>query len=384
VLARDARLLAWLIGLGIASHSVLTGSRVAVSLSALAQGASALTVGVLMALYALLPMLSAVATGRLSDRVGVRRPMLAGAAALIIGVSVPLLSRNLWALVVSATIVGMAFMMFQVATQRATGEVGEPQERARNFSLLALGYSVSGFIGPLVAGIAIDRWGYGAPFAIFSAVALVPLSVLAARRIALPGAQRGPIGAHQGGVRSLLQHRGVRHALAINALISVGWDLHTVFVPVYGARSGLTASQIGMVLAAFAAATFIVRLAMPTVARRLSEQQVLTVALFAAAAVYLAFPFSRNALTLGALSFCLGFSLGSGQPMVMSLLHVHTPAGRIGEAVGVRMSLVQSSQVAVPLLFGAMGASLGLAPVFWSVGACLAAGGHFARRGLAR
>jgi len=136
-----------------------------------------------------------------------------------------------------------------------------------------------------------------------------------------------------------------------------------------------------MVLAAFAAATFTVRLAMPSIARRLTEHQVLTAALSVAAAVYLVFPFSQSALTLGALSFCLGLGLGSGQPMVMSLLHAHTPAGRIGEAVGVRMSLVQTSSVAVPLLFGAVGSAVGLAPVFWSVGMCLAAGGYLTRHG---
>ena len=33
------------------------------------------------------------------------------------------------------------------------------------------------------------------------------------------------------------------------------------------------------------------------------------------------------------------------------------------------------------LLFGAVGSSLGLAPVFWSVGVCLAASGYLTRRG---
>src|SRR5262249_19169481 len=51
------RSLAALILLGIANHSVLTGSRVIVSLDALSMGASPFTVGVLMSLYALLPML---------------------------------------------------------------------------------------------------------------------------------------------------------------------------------------------------------------------------------------------------------------------------------------------------------------------------------------
>jgi hypothetical protein len=67
--------------------------------------------------------------------------------------------------------------------------------------------------------------------------------------------------------------------------------------------------------------------------------------------------------------------------MVMSLLHAHAPPGRIGEAVGVRMSLVNSMAVAVPLLLGGIGASVGIVSVFWSVGACLLTGGFLARRG---
>ena len=92
----------------------------------------------------------------------------------------------------------------------------------------------------------------------------------------------------------------------INALVSMAWEIHTIFVPIYGNSIGLSASMIGAVLAAFAAATFIVRLAMPVIARRLSEYQVLTMALFVGGAVYLAIPFSRDVATLAALSFCLG------------------------------------------------------------------------------
>jgi MFS family permease len=96
--------------------------------------------------------------------------------------------------------------------------------------------------------------------------------------------------------------------------------------------------------------------------------------------VYLLFPFSQSMVTLAALSFCLGLGLGGGQPVVMSLLHTHAPPGRMGEAAGVRMSLVQSMSVAVPLLFGAVGSTLGLAPVFWSVGMLLTGGGFLSRR----
>ena len=136
----------------------------------------------------------------------------------------------------------------------------------------------------------------------------------------------------------------------------MGWDLHTIFVPIYGSKIGLSAAQIGMILASFAAATFVVRLAMlPWIARAGNEATMLMAALVCGGAVFLAFPFLTSALALASLSFVLGFALGSGQPIVLSLLHANAPPGRVGETVGMRMSLMQSMAVAVPLVFGALG-----------------------------
>ncbi|MDH5246369.1 MAG: MFS transporter, partial [Betaproteobacteria bacterium] len=85
----DSRTLATLILLGIANHSVLTGSRVVVALDALSMGASPFTVGVLISLYSLLPVFLSVAAGRLVDRIGARRPMLAGSVAIGVGATLP-------------------------------------------------------------------------------------------------------------------------------------------------------------------------------------------------------------------------------------------------------------------------------------------------------
>ncbi len=246
--------------------------------------------------------------------------------------------------------------------------------------MLALGYSISGFVGPLCAGFGIDHFGFAETFALLALVPFVPLAALASGQLALPGPHPQPVDAHRGGVRALMRHRMLRRALAINALFAAGWELHAVFVPIYGEKIGLTASTSGLVLATFAAATFVVRLLMPMIARRATEQRVLTAALFIAGAVYLAFPFAHTAPMLLVLSFSLGLALGTGQPMVMALVHTHAPPGRLGEAAGVRMSLANSMAVAVPLVFGAVGASVGLSSVFWSVGACLATVGFIARR----
>ena len=327
-----------LIGLGIANHVVLAGSRVVVSLDALSRGASAATVGVLLALFAALPALFAISAGRLADRIGVRRPMLAGSIGIAAGAALPFVVPGLPALFAAAMLVGVSFMAFQVAAQYATGEMGGRAARVRNFGLLALGYSVSSIVAPLLAGFVIDHAGFRAAFAALMVLPLIPILVLAADRLPLPGPHPAHAAHPLSGALELIAHPELRRVFAINALLSMAWELHTIFVPIYGSSIGLSASLIGLILAAFAAATFVVRLAMPLIARRLGEHRVLTAALFVGAAVYAAVPFSTSVATLMALSFCLGLGLGAGQPMVMSLLHSHAPPGRMGEAAGVRMS----------------------------------------------
>lgn len=377
--------LAALIALGVANHTMLSGARVAVALDALGRGASPALVGVLMALFALLSMLFAIHAGRLADRIGARRPMLWGSAGCVLAALVPAAWPGLPALFVAASLAGFAFMAFQVPAQRVVGDLGDPRARAASFSWYALGFSLSGFAGPLVAGFAIDSVGFRGAFALLALFPAAAFAALAAQRVRLPRPQAAPsaddeVAAVPGrGMFDLLRHPVLRRVLVLNALFALGWDLHTIFVPIYGAGIGLTAAQIGMVLSAFAAATFVVRLGASWFPGRLQEMPTLRAALFVAAVAYVAFPFTSSALALALLSFLLGLGLGIGQPMVMSLLHEHAPPGRIGETVGLRMSMIQSMAVTVPIVFGALGTTVGLMPVFGSVGLCLGLGGVAAR-----
>jgi hypothetical protein len=68
------------------------------------------------------------------------------------------------------------------------------------------------------------------------------------------------------------------------------------------------------------------------------------------------------------------------QPMIMSGLHHLTPAPRHGEAIALRSIVINLSSSVLPLVFGAAGAAIGVASLFWSVGAATAAGSWPARR----
>src|ERR1700730_17559562 len=94
--------LALLVVTVVCAHTAYNGSRLNISLSALALGASPFTVGVLMSLIAALPRLRGVPAGRLVDRVGVRVSMIGGVRVLIVAVAVPGVFPGIVALHLSA------------------------------------------------------------------------------------------------------------------------------------------------------------------------------------------------------------------------------------------------------------------------------------------
>src|SRR5262249_41151833 len=140
------------------------------------------------------------------------------------------------------------------------------------------------------------------------------------------------------------------------------------------------ASVIGTILGAFAAAAALVRVALPLLAARLRERAVVASAMLATALLFAVYPFMRVPLAMGLCSLLLGAVLGSVQPMIMSMLHQLTPEHRHGEAVAMRLMTINASSVAMPLLFGAVGAVVGISGVFWIVGAAVGTGTRAALR----
>ncbi len=67
--------------------------------------------------------------------------------------------------------------------------------------------------------------------------------------------------------------------------------------------------------------------------------------------------------------------------MIMAALYAASPAGRQGEVVGMRTTMINASQTFMPLTFGAMGTALGgMQPILWTMAALLLAGSWLASR----
>jgi MFS family permease len=363
----------------VLNHIAFGGSRVVVSLFALESGATQMQVGFLMALYALCPMLFAIAIGRLADRVGPRLPMLLGSTGLGIALLLNVLWPTLTMLYIASFLLGSSFHFFFVTVTGVAGGIGGAENRSRNYAIVSLGFSGAGFVGPLIAGFSIDYLGYMKTFMILAAFTVIPILMLLRNPGFLPGAAKSS-GAASGGVMELWRSPRLRNTFIASGFISAGWDLFNFYMPVYGHGIGLSASAIGIILGTFALATFVIRAVLPWLIKRTSEVQILIYAIFVAAFAFTLFPLFAHPVALGAVAFLLGLGVGCGQPMSMSLIYALAPKGRESEAAGMRVTVNNFTHLVIPLLFGTIGAAFGYAPVWLANSVLLSVGGWLVRR----
>ncbi len=372
----------------IIAHTAFNGIRIATSLAAIKAGGGALWVGLLTAMFNIIPAFVAIRVGRMVDRVPLRRPLVIGCALMAIGGTVAAIEPMLWVLALCAATLGVGWMIIAAWSQYAVGLLGGSANRAdgttqrvKAFSVMSMGFSVSSFLGPLIAGFMIDHVSYRAAFGVLAIFPAVAAIFFASRWVKLPLGEPRSTDA-DGGARELFGIPVLRNTLVTACFITVGWDLYNFMVPVLGSELNLTATQIGSVLSLFAVAVLVVRFFMPVLTRRLGERGVMISAMVISGITFLAFAFAHNYSLMLTLSFVIGLGLGASQPIILSMLHDAAPPGRIGEVNGMRMTMISTSQWTMPLVFGILSASTGMLPLFLIVGGGILSGSWFAKRNL--
>lgn len=360
-------------------HACMAGMRMASPLLALRAGYSELAVGVLMSLYALTQVFLSLPAGRYADRHGLKRPVAISVAAAAVGAGLAVAFPVFPVLCLAALLTGGATGSAVIALQRHVGRAAAgPTQLKQAFSWLAIGPAFSNFLGPFAAGLVIDHAGFRAAFALMAVFPIVCwLWIRTAHETPISEEQRRK--PHER-AWDLWREPMFRRLILVNWFLSSAWDVHTFVVPVLGHERGLSASVIGTILGLFAFAAAAIRVVLPVLAARVREWALIATAMIATTVIYAIYPFMHVALTMGLCSVLLGFALGMVQPMVMSMLHQITPEHRHGEAVGMRMLVINASSVAMPMLFGTAGALVGVGAVFWTVAAAVGCGVRLAFR----
>lgn len=363
-----------------AAQVTLKGSRVLTTLFALELGAGPFETGLLFALHGLFPALLSVVAGRIADRIDNRKMLYCGLAAYGATVILPFLSPTLPMLYVAIALGGFTSMIYVLATQNIVGRLSTPQTRTRNFSYYALTDSVSAVIGPIAVGISIDTIRHQPTYLWLALYTLVNAAVAYYVVKRIPAQATKAVSGGRRAMMDLLRLPALRNALITNGVLMAGIDLFGLYMPVYARSLAFSATAIGLILGAYAAAAIVVRLALPYITERWGEQRLVAAALGFSAAVFVCVPFIHSAPLLALVSFLLGLGLGSGQPLSMALAFNASPPGRTAEGIAMRLTVSYGTHIVIPPAFGVIGTALGLGPIFWTCAALLVAGVYVNRR----
>jgi MFS family permease len=352
-------------------------ARIVLTLYALELGASASVVGALGALFYLFALLLSWPIGALADRAGARRLLIFAAACSTCALLLPYFVRALPAFFAAAALSGLSLAFFHVTLQNTIGLLSKIADRPRNFSNFSLVGATTNFVGPLFAGVSIDHLGHATSCLLTAAPAgAALLLVLACGRLFPPG---NPQATHGMGSLNTLADRQVLRMLATSGLVQLGTDLFQFFIPIYGHSIGLSASAIGTVLAAFALASFVVRLFLARLVKEVAGDKLLAWSFYLGMIAFVLVPFFTHPVALGAVSFFFGLGMGIGTPLTVILMYERTVPGRAGQTLGLRLTANNLVRVVGPLAFGAVASAFGLPPVFWINGAMMMFGAVLSR-----
>jgi MFS family permease len=343
------------------SFVTINAARIVLTLYALALGASSSAVGVLGGVFYLFPLLLSWPIGAAADRYGPRKLLLAGAIIGTGALVLPYFFAAMAVLYLAAALSGLSLAFFHVTLQNLIGTLSAPEERARNFSNFSLVGAVTFFVGPLIAGTSIDHWGHARACLAVAAVASLQLALLLAGGRLLPGPRAAPAAP---AASSGLMDRNALMMLAASTVVQLGIDVFQFYMPIYGHAMGLSATEIGVVLASFAAASFVVRIFLARLVAAVAAEKLLAYAFVAGALGFGLIPMFQHVAALAAVAFVFGLGMGLGTPLTLLLMFTHSAEGRSGQTLGIRLMASNAVRVFGPMAFGVLAAAFGLWPVY--------------------
>ena len=375
----NARRTLWVLGLAVTTH--FTAFSMALTLAPLMGvdlGASPAVIGLLTASLSLLPLLLAVRTGTLIDRIGSRRGLLAASLLLAVAPLAAVAHPAILTLLATEVLLGLANLLAVVAGQAFTGSIGRAAQREANMGWYTTFVSAGQVAGPLGAGLLADWHGYPLALGATAAVALaafvatlaLPRPPAAAGEGAEPG---GPV-AELGRARDLLAVSGVQLAVVFTFSISFAQSVYLAFFPVILQAAGVAAGTIGALLAARALVTTLLRPFLPAMVRWIGDRRRTLVAMVAVMAVsFAAIGAVPALLAAGLASLVVGVAWGLAPPLSVVMVIDGADPAELGFALGVRFTVNRLAQVLGPLAIGLVAEGLSLRAGFLAGSALIAA-----------
>ena len=350
--------------------------RPALSYAVLELGYGPVWLATMTAAFALPPLLLALTTGRLVDRVGERPGMVLGGLALT-GSSLLAYfgAGQLVALIAATGLLGVGIIFSMVGEQSAVA--GQAGQRGMDsaFGIYTFITSLGQGVGPLLLLIPPTAGTLSPPLAPIAAVcALAGLGIVATslgfgsyrRTVPEPEAP-----ARRWPARRLIALPGMWRALLVSGLILASIDVTLAYLPALVHGRGIAPVWLTAMLGARAVAQMLSRINLGRLTRVFGRRRLTITACAASALALCGLTLPVPVAVLVGLAATYGFVAGVCQPMTMGWVAQLAPRGTRGTVLSLRLAGNRVAQTVIPALSGAAAAAGGVSGVLVLTGATL-------------
>ena len=371
---------ALLINVALAQASIYV-MRPMITYRALENGASGYQIGLIASIYALVPLVIAVQMGRWVGRIGEIPLLLAGCISFIaLGISFAFLN-NIIAIAAATALAGVAHLSNVAASQAMVASRSPHELQDQNFGYFSFSTSMGHTFGPMLGGIIAGSSGVlprsstsAFVFAsILALLAIVPFFLFKGLNEIRSKEERDAAGSIK--ARDVIKRPGIKPAIWTSLAVASTNDVLVVILPLVGTELGISPVVIGAILSLRSAAAMISRFSLGRLTKRFGSATVMNFSIFVSAIFLFSSAYASTAVTLGVVMAVIGFLLGIGQPLTMSIVSKKTPIEERAMAISIRLFGNRLGQFLVPLGAGALAAPFGGGAVFVGLAALIASAG---------
>ncbi len=340
--------------------------------------ANAAQVGLIAALYALFSVFLALQFGSWVGKLGEAKFVILGTAAMMVTSAGLIFANSLLTLGIATAAAGLAHLACMVGGQSMVALRAPEGGYDRYFGFYTFSASVGHMIGPILATIVAGSNGTLPKSTsnafllgvVLTIIALIPVIRWRNEKPTVQG-KKNSEGTFKAAV-NLVKRPGIMAAIYVSLAISSAADVLVVFLPLFGTENNFSPYAIGAILAIRAGTTMLSRFFLGRLSQRFTTFQLLWWSTMISVICCAAMAFAHTPITLGAIVFVAGFSLGVGQPLTMSLVSQKTESSERALAVSARLMGNRFGQFLVPAAAGGVAAASGAGAVFIGLAVLLA------------
>ncbi len=339
---------------------------------ALELDASPTMIGVIAALYALLPVLFALSFGRWVGTLGEGRFVILGTASMSLAAGLLIFAQSIPLLAVAAALSGLSHLACMVGGQTLVSLRSPNDQYEKYFGYYTFSASLGQMLGPIIAVLVAGSTGVipKSTTTAFAVAALIPIINWRNEEPTVRAAQR-----EEGALRSagsLLKNRKIFSAIYTSMAISSVGDILVVFLPLLGNEKSFSAFSIGVIIAVRAGASMLSRIYLGKLSEKFATERILIVSTIISLTACAAMAFASNVYLLAIIVVIAGFALGVGQPLTMSMVSLATAPEDRALAVSARLTGNRFGQFILPAGAGVLASSSGTSAVFIALSIFLA------------